>query len=70
MKYNNRFFKTEEEAKSFRKQHKCGVILHMTPRSRKETRMNFLTEIAIAWDARQEEIKPEETPWCVAWNEF
>ena len=70
MKYNNRFFKTEEEAKAFRKQRHGGVLLHLTPRSRKETKMDFYAEMAVAWDARQEEIDPVVTPWCVAWNEF
>ena len=70
MKYNNRFFETEEEAKAFRKQHKCGAILHLTPRSRSTTKRDFYAEMAVAWDARREEVDPVKTPWCVAWNEF
>lgn len=70
IRYNNRFFATEEEAKAFRKQNKRGAILHLTPRSRKETRRNFYAEVSVAWDARREEVDPEKTPWCVAWNEF
>lgn len=69
MRYNNRFFKTEEEAKAFRKARKGGVILHLTPRSRRETRRDFYAEMAVAWDARREEIDPNVTPWCIAWNE-
>ena len=69
MRYNNRFFSTEAEAKAFRKQH-GGALLHMTARSKSETKRNFYAEMAVAWDARREEIDPEKTPWCVAWNEF
>ena len=70
MRYNNKFFQTEEEAKAFRKENKRGAILHLTPRSRKETRRDFYAEIAVAWDARRGVVDPEVTPWCVAWNEF
>ena len=70
IRYNNRFFATEEEAKAFRKQRNGGVLLHMTKRSKTETKRNFFAEMAVAWNARQEEIDPEKTPWCVAWNEF
>ena len=68
MRYNNKFFKTEEEAKAFREEHKYGELLHFNPRSRYKTRRH--AEMAVAWDARREEIDPEVTPWCVAWNEF
>ena len=70
VRYNNKFFATEEEAKSFRKQRKSGVLLHLTPRSRTETMRNFYAEMSVAWDARREEVDPEKTPWCVAWNEY
>ena len=49
--YNNKFFKTEQEAKAFQKQH-GGALLHVTPRSRLETRRNFAAEMAVAYDAR------------------
>lgn len=68
MRYNNRFFKTEEEAKAFKKEH-GGVLLRMTPRSRRETQLNFLAEMAVAYDARGEVVNQFETPYCVAWNE-
>lgn len=66
--YNNRFFKTEEEAKAFRKQH-GGALLHVTKRSHRQTKRDFSDEMSIAYDARGEVVNPEETPWCVAWNE-
>ena len=69
MRYNNKFFSTEAEAKAFRKQKGYGALMHLTPRSRKETRRDFYAEVAVAWDARREEVDPEKTPWCVAWNE-
>lgn len=66
--YNNKFFKTEAEAKEFRKEH-GGALLHMTKRSHKETKRNFAAEMSVAYDARSEVVNPEETPWCVAWTE-
>ena len=66
--YNNRFFATEQEAKTFKKQH-GGALLHITPRSRLETRRNFAAEMAIALDARGEIVDKDKTPYCVAWNE-
>lgn len=66
--YNNRFFATEQEAKAFKKQH-GGVLIHVTPRSRLETRRNFSAEMAVAYDARGEVVDKEKTPYCVAWNE-
>lgn len=66
--YNNRFFATKEEALAFRKQH-GGRLISLSPKSRKETRMDFQAEMAVAWDARGEVIDKEATPYCVAWNE-
>lgn len=66
--YNNKFFETEAEAKAFRRDH-GGVLLHMTPRSKRETKLDFMAEVAVAMDARGERIDPEKTPYCVAWNE-
>ena len=68
MRYNNRFFKTEEEAKAFKKEH-GGHMIHVTPRSRLETRRDFAAEMAVAYDARGEVVDKLETPYCVAWNE-
>ena len=64
--FNNKFFKTREEAKTFQKEH-GGAIYSATPKSK--TKRNFCTEMAVAFDARQELVNPNETPWCVAWNE-
>ena len=69
MRYNNKFFETEAEAKKFKKEH-GGVLIHITARSKHETKMNFFAEMAVAWDARMERVRWTETPWCVAWNEF
>lgn len=66
--YNNRFFTTEAEAKAFRKQH-GGALLHVTPRSHRETKRDFAAEMAVAYDARGEVVDPQVTPWCVAWRE-
>ena len=66
--YNNRFFKTEQEAKAFRKEH-GGRMIHITPRSRIDTRMDFAAEMAVAYDARGEIVDKDATPFCVAWNE-
>ena len=68
MMYNNRFFETLEEAKAFKKQH-GGVLISLSPRSRREKRLDFQAEMAVAWDARGEAVDPERTPHCVAWNE-
>lgn len=67
--YNNRFFETEAEAKAFRKEHGYGALLHITPRSSLDKRLDFFAEIAVARDGRGEVIDWEKTPWCVAWNE-
>lgn len=66
--YNNKFFKTEAEAKEFKRDH-GGMILHVTPHSKQSTKRDFAAECAVAWDARRETVNPTETPWCVAWNE-
>ena len=68
MRYNNRFFETEAEAKAFKKSH-GGVLRHMTKRSKTDTKMDFMAEMVVAMDARGERIDPEKTPYCVAWNE-
>lgn len=64
--YNNKFFATREEAKAFQKEH-GGVIYSATPKSK--TKRDFRTEMCIAFDARMEVVNPNETPYCVAWNE-
>ena len=66
MRYNNRFFKTKEEAVAFQKQH-GGAIYSNAPRSR--SKMDFHVEMMVALDARHEVVDPSKTPWCVAWNE-
>ena len=68
MIYNNRFFATKEEAKSFQRSH-GGALLHMTPRSHRDTKLDFAAEMAVARDARGEIVDPITTPYCVAWNE-
>ena len=68
MRYNNRFFKTQEEAKAFQKEH-GGRLLKFSPRSRMETRSDFAAEIMVAYDARGEIVDKDVTPFCVAWNE-
>lgn len=65
--YNNRFFKTREEARDFQKQH-GGVLYSNTPKSR--TKKAFRAEMAIAFDARMEAVDGNATPYCVAWNEM
>lgn len=65
--YNNKFFATKEEAKDFQKSH-GGVLMHYTAQMRKEKKLDFLAEIAVALDARGEVIDKEKTPFCVAWN--
>ena len=67
MKYNNKFFKTKEEAMSFKRAH-GGVIYSYTPRSR--TKQAYSIEVAVAYDARREMVSPKRTPYCVAWNEY
>lgn len=66
MRYNNKFFKTREEAKQFQKDH-GGVLYSYTPKSK--TKRAFRTEMVVAFDARQEIVNVNETPYCVAWNE-
>ena len=66
MRYNNKFFKTEEEAKAFQKKH-GGALYKNTWGSR--TKREFSVECAVAYDARGESINRVKTPYCVAWNE-
>ena len=69
MIYNNHFFKTEAEAKAFKKEH-GGVLLKWNPRASFNKKADYLAEVAVAYDARGERIDPSEYPFCVAWNEF
>lgn len=64
--YNNKFFATKEEAKSFQKEH-GGVLYSITPKSK--TKRAFRDEMAVAFDARQECVDINKTPYVVAWNE-
>lgn len=64
--YNNKFFKTREEAKAFQKEH-GGAMYSYTPRSK--TKRDFQCEMAVAFDARMEVVDINKTPYCVAWNE-
>lgn len=66
--FNNKFFKTEEEAKAFKKSH-GGTLIAIKPKSRKATRGAFAAEMMVAYDGRGEVVDPNETPFCVAWNE-
>ena len=66
--YNNRFFETLNEAKAFQREH-GRHLLKMSARARHETKMAFMAEMVVAWDARRERIRWTETPYCVAWNE-
>lgn len=66
--FNNKFFATKDEAMEFKKEH-GGVLIELKPRSSKETRLNFMAEMAVATDARGEQVDPAKTPFCVAWNE-
>jgi hypothetical protein len=68
MKYNNKFFSTESEAKAFQKSH-GGRLIALKPNSRKATRGEFACEMMVAFDARGEVIDKDATPFCVAWNE-
>ena len=69
MMYDNKFFKTVEEAKAYKRENKCGgVLIELKPRCRKNTRRWFEYEMAVAYDARGERVNPEETPVCLAWN--
>ena len=64
--YNNKFFKTREEAKVFQKEH-GGAIYSCTPHSK--TKRDYNAEMTVAFDARREIVDMNKTPWCVAWNE-
>ena len=68
MRFNNKFFATEAEAKAFQKAH-GGQLIALKQRSRKETRANFAAEMMVAYDARGEVVDKDKTPFCVAWNE-
>lgn len=67
MRYNNKFFTSREEAKAFQKEH-GGVYLRFNPKCH-DSKMDFFAEMAVARDARCEEIDPSVTPYCIAWNE-
>ena len=66
--FNNKFFPTKDEAVAFKKEHD-GVLIELKPRCHKETRLRFMAEMAVAMDARGEQVDPAKTPFCVAWNE-
>jgi len=66
--YNNKFFETERDAKIFQKEH-GGRLLHITARSKHDTKMKFFIEMQIAMIERNERVRWTITPWCVAWNE-
>ena len=67
MVYNNRFFKTLDEAKVFQKEH--GGRLIEWPKRRCKRMHEFEVEMAVAWDARMEIVDPTVLSFCVAWNE-
>lgn len=67
VRYNNKFFHTREEAKAFQREH-GGCLYSCIPRS--STKHAFRIEMAVAFDARQEIVDMNKTPWCVAWNEI
>ena len=66
--YSNRFFETLNEAKAFQREH-GGRLLKMSACARHETKMAFMAEMVVAWDARRERVRWTETPYCVTWNE-
>ena len=68
MRYNNKFFSTEAEARAFQKSH-GGKLLAIKPKSRRTTRTEFAVEIMVAYDARGEVVDKDATPFCVAWND-
>lgn len=66
--FNNKFFSTKEAAKAFQKQNKRGKLLVYNPLDKK-SRPAFEAELIVAAQRRGEVVFPEETPYCVAWNE-
>ena len=69
MKYDNMFFETVEDAKSYMRENKCkGVLIELKPRCRKNTRYWFEYEMTVALNARGEKVDPAVTPVCLAWN--
>ena len=68
MRYNNKFFATEAEAKTFQKTH-GGHLITLKPKSRAQTRADFAAEMLVAYDGRGEVVDKDKTPFCVAWNE-
>jgi len=63
--YHNKFFKTLEDARAFQRIH-GGALYSNVPHSR--TKQDYKAEMAVALDARQEVVNPEDTPFVVAWN--
>ena len=59
MRYNGRWFKTEEEAKAFQKEH-GGALYKNTPRSRTK-RDHEIASMTFGFD-------PDEYPYSVNWN--
>jgi len=64
--FNNRFFPSKEAAKAFKKQNKRGKLITYTEKSRP----SFEAEMMVAAQRRGEVVFPDETPYCVAWNEL
>lgn len=67
--FNNKFFVTKDEALSFKEERGGGVLIELKPSCHKEIRLRFMAEMAVAMDARGEQVDPAKTPFCVAWNE-
>ena len=64
VRYCNKFFKTEEQAKAFQKERGYGVLYKNTPHSR--TKKQYETEADMMGVSQKER---EKHPFVVAWNE-
>lgn len=64
IKYCNRFFRTEQEAKAFQKQFGRGTLYKNVKGSR--SKQKYLAEVAVAG---QSEAFADDHPYVIAWNE-
>ena len=64
IRYCNKFFKTEEQAKAFKKERGYGVLYKNTPHSR--TKKEYEAEADMMRVSQKER---EKHPFVVAWDE-
>lgn len=68
IRYHNKFFKTIEEAKQFKKEHGCGVLYKFI-RKRNGEISKCSESYWYEFQMSSKSFEPDEYPFVVAWNE-